>query len=50
MKKAIIVGISLTLLILLTPVKNDSSQIASAHNIDKSKTSTLYHPILPPVG
>ncbi|MEH7251188.1 hypothetical protein V7111_03595 [Neobacillus niacini] len=50
MKKAIIVGISLTLLILLTPVKTDNSQIVSATNIEKSKTTILYHPILPPVG
>ncbi len=50
MRKALIVGISLTLLILLTPVKNDSSQNVSANNIENAKTTNLYHPILPPVG
>jgi hypothetical protein len=50
MKKAIIVGISLSLLILLTPVKNDISQNVSTKDTNTSSTIILVHPILPPVG
>jgi hypothetical protein len=50
MKKAIIVGISLSLLILFSPVKNDSSQYTSTVNIAESSTINKVHPILPPVG
>jgi hypothetical protein len=50
MKKAIIVGISLSLLILLSPVKNDISQTVSVNDSNTSSNSNLAHPILPPVG
>jgi hypothetical protein len=50
MKKSIIVGISLSLLILFSPIKNDNSQFASTVDMAASSTINKVHPILPPVG
>ncbi|MCM3691557.1 hypothetical protein [Neobacillus niacini] len=50
MKKAIIVGISLSLLILFSPIKNNSSQYTSTVAMAESSTNINVHPILPPVG
>lgn len=48
MKKVIVLGISLTLLLLLTPANNGSSQHSSIV-VNKSEQSKVSHPILPPV-
>lgn len=46
--KKVLLGISLSLLLLLTPANNGNSQHASI-DVNKSEQTKVAHPILPPV-
>lgn len=48
MKKVILLGISLSLLILISPVNSVNNQYA-LNDLTKSTETPIGHPILPPV-